>query len=124
MDIEIEKFADKYIRFFEQEFGRTKESYYRFFDYNDFPEECRGFGFEMDCGQSFNEAYGDAWNDIKILKAKLSEINDIHIIGNGPFSQWRFFNHWSTPSHANDDTKEWFLMLFRRLKDLCHNMDK
>ena len=78
----------------------------------------------MDCGQSFNEAYGDAWNDIKILKAKLSEINDIHIIGNGLFSQWRFFNHWSTPSHANDDTKEWFLMLFRRLKDLCHNMDK
>ena len=125
MNVGIEKFADKYIEFFEKEFGRTKESYYRFFESNDFPGECQALGFEMDCGHSFIAAYGEtAWNDIQGLKTNINKINDISIIGNGLFSQWRFFNHWSSPSYANDDTKEWFLMLFRRLKDLCHTRAK
>jgi len=114
----IDEFANKYIDFFEKEFGRTRESYYRFFDSNDFPEECRALGFEMDCGHSFNEVYGDAWNDVKVLKAKMDEIRDIQVVGNGLFSQWRYFNHWSSPSYANDDTKEWFLLLFCKLKAL------
>lgn len=29
-------FAEKYINFFENEFGRTRESYYLFFDDNEF----------------------------------------------------------------------------------------
>ena len=36
---DIAKFADKYIDFFEKEFGRTTESYYRFFDNNYFPND-------------------------------------------------------------------------------------
>ena len=121
---EIEGFADKYIDFFENEFGRTRESYYRFFDNNDFPKECRVLGFKMDCGHSFLEAYGDSWDDVKALKAIISEISDIQVVGNGLFSQWRYFNHWSSPSHANDDTKEWFLLLFRKLKALCQKQEK
>ena len=106
MNKEIEKFADKYIDFFEKEFGRTKESYYRFFDNNDFPDDCLKSGFDMDCGQTFIDAYGErAWNDIQI-------------IGNALFSQWRNFNHWSSPSYANGDTKEWFLMLLYKLKTI------
>ena len=115
----IIKFADKYIAFFRNEFGKTKESYYRFFDSDDFPSECRNFGFEMDCGHSFAEAYGDAWNDVEILRRNIEKVNDINIIGASLFSQWRYFNHWSSPSHADADTKEWFLLLFGRLKDLC-----
>lgn len=116
---DIAKFADKYIDFFEKEFGRTKESYYRFFDNNDFPNDCQKIGFEMDCGQTFIDAYGErAWNGIQCLKDNIEKINDIQIIGNALFSQWRNFNHWSSPSYANEDTKEWFLILFRKLKNL------
>ena len=97
---DIAKFADKYIDFFEKEFGRTTESYYRFFDNNDFPNDCQEIGFQC-------------------LKDNIEKINDIQIIGNALFSQWRNFNHWSSPSYANEDTKEWFLILFRKLKDLC-----
>ena len=122
MNTEIEKFIDKYVNFFENEFGRTKESYYLFFDNNDFPGECQALGFEMDCGHSFIVAYGEpAWNTVQGLKGSIDKINDIKTIGNGLYSQWRFFNHWSSPSYANDDTKEWFLLLFQRLRMLCEN---
>lgn len=121
MKMNIESFADKYIAFFENEFGLTKQSYYSFFDNSAFPEECRELGFEMDCGHSFINAYGeDAWNDVHNLKATVETLNDSKIIGNGLFSQWRFYNHWSSPSYANEDTKEWFLILFYRLKVLCN----
>lgn len=121
MKMNIENFADKYIAFFENELGLTKQSYYSFFDNSAFPEECRELGFEMDCGHSFINAYGeDAWNDVHSLKATVETLNDSKIIGNGLFSQWRFYNHWSSPSYANEDTKEWFLILFYRLKVLCN----
>ena len=112
-------FADKYLTFFRDEFGKTPESYYRFFDNEKFPEECRTLGFEMDCGHSFAEAYGAAWNDVEILRRTIEKVSDINIIGSGLFSQWRYFNHWSSPSHADADTKEWFILLFERLKVLC-----
>ncbi len=116
---EIEIFADKYIAFFENEFGRSKESYYRFFDDNVFPNACENLGFEMDCGHSFIEAYGSpAWNSIEGLQDKIADINDLALIGNALYSQWRYYNHWSSPSYADNDTKQWFLMLFRRLKGL------
>ncbi len=122
MNTEIEKFIDKYVNFFENEFGRTRESYYRFFDNNDFPSECQALGFEMDCGHSFIDAYGEpAWNTVQGLKDSIDKMNDIKTIGNGLFSQWRFFNHWSSPSQANDDTKEWFWLLLQRLRMLSKN---
>ena len=65
---DIAKFADKYIDFFEKEFGRTTESYYRFFDNNDFPNDCQEIGFDMDCGQTFIDAYGErAWNECTLF---------------------------------------------------------
>lgn len=119
VSIDIVQFAQKYINYFEHEFGQTRESYYQFFESDDFPRECKALGFDMDCGHSFIEAYGkNAWNDIRGLKANIEKINDVRIIGNGLFSQWRYFNHWSSPSYANDDTKEWFLMLLHKLKTM------
>lgn len=43
----VHAFADKYIKFFEEEFGRSRESYSRLFDSSEFPNECRSLGFEM-----------------------------------------------------------------------------
>ena len=118
MNTEIEKFADKYIRFFEKEFGSTKESYYRFFESQEFPDACISLGFEMDCGHSFTAAYGeDAWLSVFGLSSIIEKIDDVKLIGSALFSRWRFFNHWSY-SDATDKDKEWFLMLFRRLNSL------
>ena len=117
-------FANKYIAFLEKEFGRTKESYYAFFDNDDFPNECWGLGFNMDCGKSFINAYGeDAWNNIKGLKTDIEKISDINTIGNGLFSKWRYYNHWAYPSEITPETKDWFLTLFRRLKVLCDTQE-
>lgn len=115
---DIVLFADKYIYYFENKFEQTGEDYYRFFDSEEFPNDCKALGFEMDCGHSFTEAYGECWNTIDGLKANINRINNIFIIGNGLFSQWRYFNHWSY-SHADENDREWFLILFRRLKELC-----
>jgi hypothetical protein len=114
----ITNFANKYISFFENEYVRYGESYYHFFDNNVFPNECWGFGFEMDCGRSFTNAHGrSSWEDPKGLKENIDKINDISIIGSGLFSKWRYFNHWAY-EHANEKDIEWFLTLFRRMKEL------
>ena len=115
--INIQDFCDKYIDFFENEFLKTRESQYKFFDSMEFPNECWNLGFEMDCGRSFDEAYGpDGW-DIEKLESKLPSMNDIKIIGSGIFSNWRYFNHWSF-GHAEEKDKKWFLTLFKHLKEL------
>ena len=117
---EVLHFAEKYIDFFRDEFGHTKESYYSFFDSDKFPEECRALGFEMDSGHSFIEAYGgEAWNGIEGLRKNFENMNDINIIGAGLFSQWRYYNHWAYPSDADNDIKDWFLILLRRLRVVC-----
>jgi hypothetical protein len=40
------------------------------------------------------------------------------IIGSGLLSKWRDYNHWLSPSDANNDTKEWFLLLLKRVEDI------
>ena len=116
--IDIKAFTKKYINFFLAEFG-TPESKYRFFDTNSFSNDCRTLGFEMDCGNAFIAAYGmESWCSFEGLKAAIDGINDNIIIGSGLFSKWREYNHWSSPSDANDDTKEWFLLLLKRLQEI------
>ena len=118
----LEKFANKYISYFENEFEPTGKSYYRFFDSIEFPNDCRALGFDMDCGESFIKAYGEpAWNNVQDLKACIDKINDIKIIGSGLFSMWRYFNHWSH-NHAGEKEKEWFLVLLCKLKSLTVNI--
>lgn len=120
--LSIAQFTEKYIIFFEREFGSI-ESKYHFFDRMEFAEDCRALKFEMDCGHSFIEAYGsDAFNEEKVreLNNVINRIDNIQLIGNALFSQWRYYNHWAySLTEANEDTKEWFLLLLRRLKSLC-----
>lgn len=114
----IAEFTEKYINFFEKEYGSI-ESKYQFFDRDEFPDDCRKLGFEMDCGKSFQDEFGDeAFNDVSALRVVLNKIDSIQLIGNAIFSQWRYFNHWDSPSNANSDTKKWFLLLLCRLKSI------
>lgn len=114
----ISNFTDKYISLFENEYSRIKESYHYFFENGEFSDECRMLGFEMDCGHTFSNTYGmSTWDSLQGLKDNMGRVKDMNIIGSGLFSRWRFFNHWSY-SDANEEDREWFVLLFYRLKEL------
>ncbi|MBR4925032.1 MAG: hypothetical protein IKZ61_04685 [Prevotella sp.] len=115
---DIQRFAEKYIQFFNEKFGRIPAAYYEFFYSETFPNECRAFGFDMDCGQSFIDTYGqEAWSSNDGLLSVIDKANDIKILGSGLFSQWRYFNHWAC-SYATKEDKKWFLTILHRLQEL------
>ena len=112
-------FAQRYIDYFEREFDPAAEAYYRFFDSEEFPEQCRALGFEMDCGHSFIAAYGqEAWNDARSL-AVVERIDDVRLIGSAIFSQWRYFNHGAV-EHAQEKDRQW-LLLRNHVFSPCHS---
>ena len=112
----IKSFAERNIDYLSHHY--KLDSSYRAFFGSKFPNDCRKYGFEMDIGQSFIEAYGEcAWHHLDCLEPIIDKVDDINIIGSALFSKWRFFNHWSCSPPEEDDIK-WFLLLFRRLRDL------
>ena len=113
---ELEQFANKYIDFFKYKPNKSRETFSRFFEDNEFARDCEALGFEMDCGHSFTEAYGEGWNEVEHLKAIIDKVDDINIIGAGLFSRWRYYNHWAYSGPGEKD-KEWFLILLHRLKE-------
>lgn len=116
---DIISFAQKYIDFFEKEFG-TDESKYWFFGDVYFADDCEALGFEMDCGFAFTSVHEESWSTAKVLKVNIDKFADINVIGSGLYSKWRAFNHWGSPLEANEYTKEWYLILLRRLIFLCN----
>lgn len=120
--IDINKFTEKYVDYFLNDFDPESSTYYDFFESSVFPNECWSLGFEMDCGVSFTKAYGEGiWYSYKNLSMAEDKINDIQIIGSALFSKWRFFNHWSY-SHANEDDKKWFLILLKRMQKVANGV--
>lgn len=116
--LSLADFAQRYIDYFEREFDPASEAYYRFFDSEEFPEQCRALGFEMDCGHSFIAAYGqEAWIEVRSLAAVVGRIDDARLIWSAIFSQWRYFNHGAV-EHAQEKDRQWFLIMFRRLREL------
>lgn len=98
---DIVAFAQKYIAFFEKEYG-SDESKFRFFDGYDFPEACDALGFEMDCGAAFNAVHEGSWSSVRELEANIDKFTDINVIGSGLYSKWRGYNHWGSPYDANE----------------------
>ena len=117
---DIITFAQKYIDFFEKEFGSDKSKDW-FFGDDFFAKDCEALGFEMDCGQAFIAVDKDSWPTASALKDNLDKFTDISVIGSGLYSKWRAFNHWGSPLEAGEDTKRWYLILLRRLIYLCSN---
>ena len=115
---DIISFAQKYIDFFEKKFGSDKSKDW-FFGDDFFAKDCEALGFEMDCGLAFRAVDKESWPDSHILQDNLDKFTDINIIGSGLYSKWRAFNHWGSPLEAKEDTKQWYLILLRRLIDLC-----
>ena len=108
----IHDFAIKWVEEF-----KTNERYYTIFDNIKFANECSSLGFEMDCGNSFKDKYGDAvYSDLE-LSIVIDDIVDIGLLGSAIFSRWRYFNHWSYgPAEPKD--REWFMIALSRLENL------
>lgn len=62
-------------------------------DRTDWAERFRGFGFQMDCGNSYQERYGLSIDDAEGLRRNLEQVVDIQILGNAVFSQRRYITH-------------------------------
>lgn len=117
--ISIKKFTEKYIDYFLNNFDPESASYYDLFDSRLFPHECWSLGFEMNCGKSITEAYGEEiWASEKDLSMVIDKMKDLRIMGSALFSKWRYFSHWSWDK-ATEEDKEWFLMLLRRMQELA-----
>ena len=113
--ISISSFARKYYRYLE---SPSTEELCAFFDSMTFPEECWKLGFEMDCGNSFREAYGDAFESETELCRVIDEITDVKLLGSAIFSKWRYFNHWAYNSvEEYMSNPRWFLIALRRLME-------
>ncbi len=82
-------------------------------------EELADLGFEMDCGESLENAFPgvDAYNDNAEFEKILGKI-DLQTLGNAIFSQWRYWNHWSMAPMEEKDF-QWFAKAFSRLAELA-----
>ncbi len=119
---DIQSFCQKYIDYFNNLKREPPVDRYYFIDSPVFVHECNSFGFEMDCGESFKEKYGEeAFCSEEALVRIVGTITDVKVLGSGIFSQWRYYNHWAESSQALYEAVGWFLLAFNKLLELCKN---
>jgi hypothetical protein len=81
-----------------------------------FADDCKSYGFKMDCGESFTEAFKDK----NVFNDSQEFINDVQLLGSAIFSKWRYYNHWSGPGESilSERNKAWFVIALERLRSL------
>lgn len=102
-----------------QMYANHKTTPFYFFEESCFiGEGLADLGFEMDCGESLEAAFpgGQAFEDNAALERIIDRL-DVKTLGNAIFSQWRWWNHWSTAPMKEVDF-QWFVMAFSRLAEL------
>ena len=84
-----------------------------------FGEECTALGFQMDCGEEFNKSYPGCFeiHNHKLAQA-IADINDVDLLGSVLFSQWRYLTHWAWAYSLDQETRGWFLIVLKRMKEL------
>ncbi|MCD7831276.1 MAG: hypothetical protein LUI01_03290 [Firmicutes bacterium] len=115
---EIHEFARRWYDLFADESATG----YQLCNDTTFADACFSFGFEMDCGNAFIEAFPgkNVFNDKNELAAIIDSVTDVALLGSAVFSQWRYYNHWSysTEDITNKDVREWFMTALNRLQIL------
>ncbi len=83
-----------------------------------FGDECFALGFEMDCGNAFEDEFPDtnAFNDYKALDKIIEQVHDVSLLGSAIFSKWRYITHWSFGEQLlSAQNRPWFILAFGRL---------
>ena len=52
-------------------------------------DDCVALGFEMDCGHTFSEKYGQAANNHEALDRIIDNVTDVPLLGSAIYSRWR-----------------------------------
>ena len=84
-------------------------------------DDCERLHFEMDCGNAFEEVYGNAFNNFEKLYEIKDEITDIKLLGSAIYSKWRYFNHWAYDAAEilKTENRSWFIIALCRLSKLA-----
>lgn len=77
----------------------------------------RRLGFEMDCGRSYEEAYGLSLGGGRDIGEELSRVNDMAVLGNAIFSQCRYLTHWSYG--YSEESAAWLVDALERFEGLA-----
>lgn len=118
-DIRIQEFANKWLTKFNDEKSTGRD----LADDISFADDCFSFGFNMDCGQAFINAFPDrkAFDDWRELDAVICSVDNIALLGSAIFSKWRYFNHWaySPDEITKPDNRQWFMIALTGLMRLA-----
>ena len=77
---------------------------------DDWAARFQEFGFEMDCGHSY---------DAQGLRRELARIDNVQTLGNAVFSQCRYITHWSMGPCERE--LDWLEIALGRLEELAHD---
>lgn len=110
----INEFANRGKAFY----SRSDINNYEMENFN-FANECWALGFEMDGGKALESAFPGAFplRDKDHLQAIIEAVEDVQMLGNAIFSQWRYWTHWSMGTPTKQDF-QWFVIAFSRLAEL------
>ena len=103
-----------FARGFREELGRCGVTALERFDW---AGRFRGLGFEMDCGHSYEEAYGLSLGNDRDIDEGLSRVEDMAVLGNAIFSQCRYLTHWSYG--YGEESAAWLVAALGRLEELA-----
>lgn len=86
-----------------------------------FPAICKSLGFEVDCGESLRKAFPVmiSIGDTERFEQIVGQIDDVQLLGNAIFSNFRRVTHWSQDSLCSPDNRRWFCLAFARLAELA-----
>lgn len=73
-------------------------------------------GFEMDCGRSYEEAYGVRLGDARDAERGFPGVDDVAVLGSAVFSQCRYLAHWSDGYGERDVS--WLVAALRKIEEL------
>lgn len=109
---QVHEFAVKWC----DKFRDQKTNYIELVDHY-LADDCEALGFEMDCGHTFSEKYGDAASDNEALDKIIDDVDDIPLLGSAIYSRWRYFNHWaySGAEVLEPKNRAWFILALSRL---------
>lgn len=111
----IYAFAQKWLG----KFGDQNINYVELVDHF-IADDCEDLGFKMDCGNGFEEKYGEAVSDNDVLVKVIASVTDILLLGSAIYSRWRYFNHWAYDAAEilEPNSRAWFVTALSRLKEL------
>ncbi|MFM9413545.1 hypothetical protein ACKQTC_04100 [Peptococcus simiae] len=84
-------------------------------------EACAALGFEMDGGQAFYAAYGEAATSYGALEGVIDEVVDISLLGAAIYARWQYFNQLADDPAAIElpQNRAWFILALGRLLTLA-----